>query len=256
VVAVILATAPVHAEPAKPSEPADLVARPLVLGPGAVELRLAVEIGVQRVSLARPLSLSPDAWWGLSPRWTLGLIHSSASVDQIDAGATFCVRESTVPTCNRLYRGSGLDVRFSARTGRFAVAPRVRLLVRDIDPFKPAATVGALVRWTRGRFAILSDPYLRVPLANGDLGNRTSLSLPLWLALQPAARWMITLHTGFDADFAVLADGSHGPFALGVTTRVTDDVDLALEAGWSRLFGPQYDAKHGAVVLTAVWHRG
>src|SRR5687767_11603153 len=87
------------------ADPNDLVARPLVLDEGAVDLRLALEVGVQRVALARPLSFAPDAWWGISPRWTIGLIHSSASVDRIDAGATFCVRESAVPSCNRLYRG-------------------------------------------------------------------------------------------------------------------------------------------------------
>jgi hypothetical protein len=235
--------------------PDDLVARPLVLDDQGLDLRLSVEVGVQRVAFARPLSFAPDAWWGLSPRWTLGLIHSSASVDRIDAGATFCVRESSVPTCDRRYRGSGLDARFGAVAGAFAVAPRVRLLVRDIEPFKPAATLGALVRWTRGRFAITGDPYVRLPLANAEQGNRTALSFPLWLAVQPARGWMVTAHTGFDVDVAVLRDGGYGPFGVGVTRRLTPQLDLAVEAGWARLLGPQYDAKHGAVVITVGWHR-
>jgi hypothetical protein len=245
----VLAVAPADADPD------DLVSRALVLDDNAIELRLTAEIGVQQREFARPLSFAPDAWWGVAPRWTVGVIHSNASVDQIDAGATLCVRETAVSTCNQLYRGSGLDVRFSARTGGFAVAPRVRLVVRDIDPFKPAATLGALVRWTRGRFAIASDPYVRLPLAHDDLGNRAALSIPLWLAVQPARGWLIALHTGFDADFAVLRDGSHGPFGLGVTTRLTEDLELGVEAGWARLFGPQYDAKHGAIMITAGWHR-
>jgi hypothetical protein len=237
------------------ADPNDLVARPLVLDEGAVDLRLAVEVGVQRVTFARPLSFAPDAWWGASPRWTIGLIHSSASVDRIDAGATFCVRESAVPSCNRLYRGSGLDVRVSAVTGALAVAPRLRLLVRDVEPFKPAVALGAQLRWTGGRFAIASDPYVRLPLANGEQGNRTALSIPLWLAVQPAHGWMITLHTGFDVDLAVFRDGSYGPFGLGVTHRVTREIDLAIEAGWARLLGPQYDAKHGAIAITVGWRR-
>jgi hypothetical protein len=146
-------------------------------------------------------------------------------------------------------------VRLGAVTGALAVAPRVRLLVRDVAPFKPAVTVGAQVRWTRGRFAIASDPYLRLPLANAEQGNRTALSIPLWFAIQPARGWMLTAHTGFDVDLAVFSDGSHGPFGLGVTRRVTREIDLALEVGWARLLGPQYDAKHGAVVVTAGWRR-
>src|SRR4051812_39108377 len=124
----LLGAAPAHAGPD------DLVARPLVLDDHAIEVRLTAEINVQPRLVARPLSFAPDAWWGIAPRWTIGLIHSSASVDRIDAGATFCVRETSTSTCHRLYRGSGLEVRVAARTGTFAVAPRVRLLVRDLDP--------------------------------------------------------------------------------------------------------------------------
>jgi hypothetical protein len=245
----VLAGATAHAAPD------DLVARPLVLDDGAVDLRLTAEIGVRNFRVARPLSFSPDAWWGVARDWTVGVIHSDASVDQIEAGGTLCVRDSVVPTCSHAYRGSGVDVRYGWLAGALALAPRVRLLVRDIDPFKPAMTLGALVRWTRDRFAIASDPYVRLPLANGDLGNRASLTIPLWLSVQPARGWMITAHTGFDADVAVLRDGRHGPFSLGVTASVTREVDLVLEVGWPRLFGPQYDARRGAVLITAGWHR-
>jgi len=235
--------------------PDDLVARPLVLGDGEVDLRLTVEIGVRPHNLGRPLSFAPDAWWGATPDWTVGVIHSDPSVDQIAAGATFCAHDASIPTCSHVYRGSGVDVRFGALAGPFALAPRARLLVRDIDPFKPALALGAVMRWTRGRFAIASDPYLRVPLANGELGNRTALSIPLWLAVQPTRGWMITAHTGFDTDVAVLRDGYHGPFGVGVTAIVTPEIDVALEVGWGRLFGPQYDVRTGAILLTAGWHR-
>jgi hypothetical protein len=247
--ALVLATAPARAAPD------DLVARPLVLDEGAVELRLTVEAGLRRRLLVRPLSFAPDAWWGVARGWTIGLIHSSASVDQIDAGATLCTRDLPVPVCSHTYRGSGADVRYSARTGALAVAPRVRVLVREIDPFKPAMTLGALVRWTRGRFAITSDPFIRVPLASPELGNRASLSIPLWLAVQPAAGWMLAVHTGFDGDLAVLRDGSHSPFGVAATARVTGELDVVLEVGWPRLFGPQHDPKVGAILLAVDWHR-
>jgi hypothetical protein len=243
--ALMLASAPAGAAPE------DLVARPVVLDEGAVELRLTVEAGVRPRLYGRPLSLAPDAWWGVARDFTIGVIHSNPSVDRIDAGATLCTHDLAIPVCSHAYRGSGIDVRYSARAGALAIAPRARLLVRDIDPFKPAMTLGALVRWTHGRFAIASDPYIRLPLANSQLGNRASLSIPLWLAVQPAPGWMLAVHTGFDADLAVIGDGSHGPFGVAVTARVTTDVDVALELGWPRLLGPTYDAKVGAILVAA-----
>src|SRR5690348_8439324 len=157
-IALVVASGAAHAEPGAPDRAEDLVARPIVLDEGGVDLRLTAEIGVQAFRVARPLSLAPDGWWGVAHNWTVGVIHSDVSVDQIEAGATLCVRDTLVPTCGHAYRGSGVDVRFGAVAGALAVAPRVRLLVRDVDPFKPAMTLGALVRWTRGRFAVASDP--------------------------------------------------------------------------------------------------
>jgi hypothetical protein len=232
------------------ADPDDVIARPLVLAPGTVELRLTAEINVQPRDIAHPMSLAPDAWYGLTPRWTIGLIHSDPSVDQIATTSSLCVRESAISPCDRMYRGGGLDVRFDALAGQLALAPRLRVLIRDI---KPAITLGALARWVHGRFAITADPYLRLPLANHALGNRAALFLPLWLSVQPAERWAIARRTGYEGDLVVLRDGGHGPMALDVTARVTSEVDLGLEAGWGSLLGPQHDAKHGTVMLWAGW---
>jgi hypothetical protein len=243
----VLAAAPAYAGPD------DLVARPLVLPAGAVEVRLTAEIAVRYHRGARLVSLAPDAWWGVSRRWTLGVIHSNPSVDRIDAGASVCVADNDATLCDQAYRGGGVDVRFSALDGALAVAPRARALIRDLDPFKPAITVGAQARWTRGRFAIVSDPYLRLPLANHDLGNRAALVVPIWLAVQPASGWQIDLHTGYDADLVVFRDGGHGPFSLGVTARLPRGIELRVEAGWAQLLGPQFDAKNGALLITTGW---
>ena len=237
--------------------PDDLVTRPLVLPANAIDLRLTAEINVQPQLVGQPLSFAPDAWWGILPRWTIGVIHSNASIDLFEAGATFCVRQSDLvtSTCHRLYHGSGLDVRWSALAGPLAIAPRLRVLIRDLDPIKPAATLGALMRWSHGRFAITSDPYLRLPLANHNLGNRAALVVPIWFAVQPARGWEIAVQTGYDADVVVLRDDGRIPLSLGVTQRVTGDLDLRVEAGWSRLLGPQHDGQRGALMIGAGWHR-
>lgn len=233
--------------------PDELVARPLVLAPGAVDLRLTAEVAVLYRRGTSLVSLAPDAWLGITDRFTLGLVHSDASLDRIGTGGSLCVAGAA--RCDHVYRGSGLDLRYDAVAGTFAVAPRMRFLIRDVDPFKPAVTLGALVRWTRGRFAITCDPYVRVPLANGVLGNRASLVVPIWLAIQPAAGWLVAAHTGYDADFAVFLEGGHGPFSVLATARATAALELTVEAGWGQLLGPQHDAKTGTILATVGWRR-
>jgi hypothetical protein len=245
-----LAAAPARAD----ADPDDLITRPLVLAPGAVAAELHWAINLQQSSFGTPMAVSPDAWVGILLRLTIGLFHSDASLDQIAASGSFCVRQVPLAACHQFYQGSGIDVRYSAIEGPIAIVPRLRVLLRDIDPPKPATTLGAMLRWTHGRFAIQSDPYLRLPLANGALGNRSAIMLPLWLAVQPAARWLVALRTGFASDLAVIHDGGHVAFAADAATRITDQVDLGLEVGWASLIGPQHDARHAAITVTAGWH--
>jgi hypothetical protein len=253
-----IAAAPAHADPDRSDDGAsagadDIVSRPLVLARDAVELRLTAAINTQPRRMASPLSLSPDAWWGVTERLTIGIIHSDASMDLVTSNGSFCVRTSELSTCDRLYHGGGVDVRYAALDGKLAVAPRLRAVIRDTDPFKPAITAGALVRWRHGRFAIASDPYLRLPLANAALGNRVAINLPVWFEVQPAAGWLIALRTGYDSDLVILDDGGHGTLAVDAVARVTDQLELGLEAGWGSLLGPQHDARHGTVAISAAW---
>ncbi|MGN6108118.1 MAG: hypothetical protein ACTHU0_23625 [Kofleriaceae bacterium] len=250
----LVATAILAAARAAHAAPDDLVTRPLVLDAGQLEARLVVEANLQNRRFAVPLSLSPDLWYGVSPRWTLGIIHSNQSVDRVAAGASVCVRESQGPIgCDRPYSNVGVDARWSWREGELAVAPRARLLLRDVDPWKPAVTIGALARWTRGRFAITSDPYLRLGLANRDRGNRAALFVPVWLAVQPTCRWLIALHTGWDGELATIRDGWHVPFALAMVVRPTSSIDVGLEAGFPSLLGPQNDQKQRAALFSVAW---
>ncbi len=244
--AVVLATArPVRAEPR------DLVARPLALARAELDAQLVAELSLRL--LAEPISLAPDVWFGVTPRWTLGLVHSARSLGLIDDGATLCFRGRPTSGCDRVYNGSGVDARWSWREGPLAVAPRARLVLRDVDPWKPALTAGALVRWTRGRFAITGDPYLRLGLANRDLGNRAALVVPVWLAVQPTCRWLVALHTGWDGELAILRDGWHAPIGLGTEVRVWSRLHVAIEAGFRSLLGPQHDLKSRTLALALAW---
>lgn len=226
--------------------PNDLIARPLVLDEHQVEAQLTADINLAPGLFAEPVSLAPDVWFGVLPEVTVGLIHSNPSVDRFSPGATFCV--VTEPfLCPDAYHGSGIDVRYSARAGELAVAPRGRFLIRQIDPMKPALTLGALVRWTRGRYAITSDPYLQLGLANTDRGNRHALFVPLMFSVQPLARWELALRTGFNSDLAVIKDGWHVPIAIATRVRIDAHFDVGMMLGFASLLGPQNTAKERAL---------
>ena len=250
---------PVAREPRSNPSPSppnaeDLVSRSLVLPAGAVAAELTIEVNLAHHFWAQPLSLAPDVWWGATERWTVGLVHSNASVDRFSPGASFCVRTDDVLYCDAPYRGSGLDARYlAAVTGPIAIAPRARVLLRDIDPIKPAVTVGALAKWTRGRYAITVDPYVQLGLANQELGNRAQLWLPVELALQPTCRWQLALSTGWNSVLDAADDGWHIPVALGVRARATAHLDIGATLGFPTLLGPQNTPKQRVAFIAIGW---
>lgn len=254
-VAVLLALAPAYALAA----PNDLVARPIVLDEHQVEAALVLEVNIAPGLLGTPTSLAPDVWVGVLPQLTVGLVHSGPSVDRFQPGATFCVTHNeTSPRCVDTYHGSGVDVLYRVAhhavvDGELQVAPRLRVLVRQLDPFKPAATLGALVKWTRGRFAVIGDPYLQLGLANTDEGNRHALWLPVTFAVQPTARWELALRTGFNSDLAVISDGWHVPIALSTRVSIDGHFELGAMLGFASLLGPQNTAKERALFFTFGW---
>ena len=232
----------------------DVVSRSIVVGRGAVAAELTVEVNLAHSFKAEPLSFAPDVWWGATDALTVGLVHSNASLDRFEPGASICVRTDDVLYCDSPYRGSGVDARYRVvEQGAFELAPRARVLVRDVDPFKPALTLGALGKWTRGRYAITFDPYLQLGLANQERGNRAQLWLPVELALQPTCRWQLALSTGWNSVLDVIEDGWHIPVAVGVRARATAHVDVGATLGFATLLGPQNTPKQRVLFVSVGW---
>lgn len=203
---------------------------PLALAGGEVAATVTTELD------ARTLALATDAWVGLGRGFTVGATHSNASLDRIGAGAS----------------PYGLDVRWLVCDGELAMAVRARLLVRDLDRWQPSATIGALVRWTRGRFAIASDPYVRAPLVEAS-ADRGALVLPVWIEARATSRLAVAVHSGWGRSLASMPDGWHVPFALVARARLTDTIEVAVEAGFTSMLGPSDRMAERVVAIAIGW---
>ncbi|HEX7700676.1 MAG TPA: hypothetical protein VF403_08145 [Kofleriaceae bacterium] len=237
------------------ADPTDFVARPLVLDEHQISAQLVIENNLAPSGgFAKPLSFAPDLWIGVTPRLTLGIIHSDPSVDRISPGASVCVRRDDF-ICIEVYRGGGIDALYAIDVpGQFSFAPHARLLVRDLDPVKPALTLGASARWQHGRLAVSADPFLQLGLGNNARGNRAELWIPIVLAVQPTCRWVFELHTGWDSDVAIInEDGWHVPVGFAVRAAATTHLDLGGEFGFTSLLGPQNNPKQRVAFVTIGW---
>ncbi|MCE9577315.1 MAG: hypothetical protein K8W52_29470 [Deltaproteobacteria bacterium] len=222
---------------------ADVIGRPLVLAPGSIEGGVAVETNLAPRRVGKALSIAPDVLVGVTPRLTLGIVHSARALGLVATGDGLCLG-GIYRGCNDAYKNLALDARWSIRAGRagraggFALAAHGRALVRRFDPLLPSVRVGALARWRRGAFEVASDPYLQLGLWHRDRGNRAVIGVPLWLAVAPTCRWALYLHTGVRGEVAVFGDAWAVPIAVGTRVAVTPRVDVSAEGGFERLGGP------------------
>jgi hypothetical protein len=239
----LVSTVPAHAD-------VDLTRRPLVVAQGRIEAQLVAELNLVNRLVGVPTSFAPDAWYGVTRRLTIGLTYSDLSLSRLAVGGGVCL-DGGSGECTQPTRGPNLDVRWSWRDdGALAIAARARFLVRDLDPLKPAVTIGALARWRRGRFAVWSDPYLQIALAKRPEGNRDRIVLPLVAGVLAESMFLVGVRTGWDADVAAAIDGWHVPVALVVHAQLTRAVDLRIEAGFPSLLGPQNDFKQRSALIS------
>ena len=236
--------------------PTDAFAPSLVLDANHAAAALTFEANLAPAQVASPASLAPDLWYGVTSELTLGVIHSDASIDRVpiffEPGASICVRREST-SCPRRYHGSGIDGLYSIVRGEFEFALHARLLLRDIDPIKPAITGGATLRWMNRWLSIVADPYLQFGLLHLSAGNRAELWLPITIAFARSARFSIEAHTGYDSDIAVWNDGYHVPVLARVRAHVTDHVDAGIAAGFASLLGTQNVPRERMMAIDLAW---
>jgi len=162
---------------------------------------------------------SPRRWWGLSPRWNLGLIHSDPSVDQsrsVRRSAYGRVRTRLASSCPR--QRNRCEIRRSVGQLAWRLAPRAGARYRSVqarDHGRCACPLGA--RPVRDHERSVRPAAARQPHA----GQPRRAGPPVWFAIQPAAGWAISRSTRASMpDFVILRDGKRVPVALDVTARL------------------------------------
>ena len=206
---------------------------PFVFGPGHVEVDLTAELNLRPSHVADPWSLAPDAWFGVTDRLTLGVITSGPAIDRFEPASD--------------YRHIGIDGLWKLDD---RVAARARVLMRELEPDKPAVTLGALVRWG----PITADPYLQLGLENQARGNRAQIFLPVTVTAEPIAGWAFDFRTGFNSDFALLDDGGwYVPIYLGTRVQVATHFEVGAAVGFFSLLGPQNNGDNRTLFVTTRW---
>src|SRR5689334_1278740 len=184
-------------------------------------------LGINLVSgaEAKPISLSPDVWYGVNDDITAGLVHSAVgSTGFIGGVVTSLCLTGTDNGCPKLYDNVGVDVRYRLKTGNLAYAAEGGLYVLSFDPdFRLAVKLGLVGRWQQGKIAVEFAPNLFVGATGRTIGegatevtvNGETLNLPFTGLYEITPKISAALQLGAVVPFEQTADTYRIPLSIG-----------------------------------------
>src|SRR4051812_49216493 len=90
----------------------------LTLPKGRVVLDVYVPINLSDTQAFKPVSISPDLWYGVDDKLTVGLVHSSGGASGfIGTPKTALCLTGTDNGCDKVYNNVGLDARYQLKPG-------------------------------------------------------------------------------------------------------------------------------------------
>lgn len=171
-----------------------------VLVQGYVAVNLSSDVAL------KPVSLSPDVWYGFSDDLSLGLTHSSVGTGGVygGVGTSLCLTGEE-NGCTSFYNNVALLARYNLIDTGLALAVQGGLVVNNIDPFYFGIQVGAVGRWEHKplMLSIVFQPSIYVGLTEregdamaGVAGNTEAISLPVAAMYDVSPELAVGLQTG------------------------------------------------------------
>lgn len=214
----------------------------VTLPKGRVVLDAFLEIGLSSGNAFKPISISPDVWYGATDDITVGLVHSAVGTSGFigGTGTSLCL-SGTDGGCSDLYRNVGFDARYKLKTGMFAWAAEGGLFFGQLsDPFLFSLKLGAVGRWHSGQLAIELEPNLAIGITNRStsttVGGVTvdATTNPDVLSLPVTALYAVTPVIAVSGQIGVVlplentGDMYAIPLSIGGHYHVNESLDVAL----------------------------
>jgi hypothetical protein len=94
----------------------------LTLQKGRLVVNAYLGIGLSDGAAFKPISISPDVWYGVTDDITAGVVHSAVGTTGFigGVGESLCVSGSD--SCGDLYKNAGVEARYKLKMGGIALA--------------------------------------------------------------------------------------------------------------------------------------
>ncbi len=138
-------------------------------------LHAQVGINLSTDAVGKPISLSPDIWYGVNEKLTVGLVHTGVGTTGVQGlpGASLCLTGSD-NGCGDFYSNVGLDARYTLKSSeKLQLALDAGLFVNSLDPFQLSIKVGVAGRYKLGKqLALEFQPSVFFGVTERDGGGQ------------------------------------------------------------------------------------
>jgi hypothetical protein len=229
--------------PTAPSSNGAFTGERVVLPVKRAYARAMLEIELSKDTAFDPVSLAPDVFYGVTPEFTAGLVHSASGATGIigGTGSSLCFTDA----CD-VYNGFGLDGRYHFKSGTVAVAANFGLYANNIDPFQLALKLGLIGRYRSrpsSKLAVDFAPALfigiteREPSAIGATGNKEVFVMPVTVLYTVMPRLAAMAQLGLVIPFENADDLYAVPFSIGASYAVNKQITVEGAFSLQRLLG-------------------
>ena len=222
----------------------------LTLPKGRLVLNAFLEINLSTDAVGKPISLSPDVWYGVTPEITAGLVHSAVGRSGFigftgGTGSALCLTGSD-NGCADFYPGFGLEARYKLKTGMFSWAAEGGLMFNHLsDPLRFGLKLGAVGRWHSGQIALELEPSLYIGITNRSqdvLGmsvafNRDVLGIPATVLYAIDPKISVSGQLGIVLPLEDAGDTYSVPLSIGGHYHVNESLTATLAFSLARLIG-------------------
>ena len=225
------------------AQPTDQLALPA----GTLVIDAFLEANLSKTMAWKPVSLSPDVWYGATDELTLGLVHSSVGATGFlgGVGDSLCLTGSS-NGCAHFYQDVGLDARYRLTTPFVVDAG---LFVRNFDPFWLAAKVGVGGRWVFDKVVLEANPSLFFGFTHRSPLNKDTFYLPLTASFEVVDKLDLSLQSGVQLQLEQTSDNYRVPVSLAARYQINPRFGAGLAFTLPFLIGPSA-APHGFDVRT------
>ena len=249
VAAVLVGHGAALAQEAEPEQPGP------TLRAGGIAFLASLQLGTSRGGKAfEPISIAPDAFYGVSDRLEVGVVTSWYGVTGFWSGAMLGVAPSGLCVsrkpdavggigCAKRFDNAGGEVHYALmREGELQLAAGGGLHAASFDPFTLDVKLGLRGMWRAGRIGLSFAPSLFLGVTQrhdppDGTGNKEAVFVPVQVTFAVIPQLLVGLQSGLRGPVDGFSSAYSVPAALGAIFLVNAQIMVGGAFSYERVAG-------------------